>query len=54
MEVEKSMPIEMTVGYFTMKMPCWRNIMFVEHHDTSEMTKTTMKMTWGRIQKLKE
>jgi hypothetical protein len=48
------MPIEMTASYFTMKMPCWRNVMFAEHHDTSEMTKITMKMTWGRIKKLKE
>jgi hypothetical protein len=36
-----------------MKVPCWRNVMFVEHHDTSEMTKILMKMTWGRIKKLK-
>jgi hypothetical protein len=23
--------------------------MFAEHHDTSEMTKISMRMTWGRI-----
>jgi hypothetical protein len=28
--------------------------MFAKHHDTSEMTKISMKMTWGRIKKLKE
>jgi hypothetical protein len=30
------------------------NIVFAEHHDTSEMTKISMKMTWGRIKKLKQ
>jgi hypothetical protein len=27
---------------------------FAEHHDTSEVTKILMKVTWGRIKKLKE
>jgi hypothetical protein len=45
---------EMTACYFAMKMPRWRNVMFAEHHDPSEMTKVSMKMTWGRIKKLKE
>jgi hypothetical protein len=48
------MHVEMTACYFAMKMPCWRNVVFAEHHDTSEMTKILMKMTWGRIKKLKE
>jgi hypothetical protein len=48
------MHVKMTVCYFTMKMPYWRNIVFVEHHDTSEMAKISMKMTCGRIKKLKE
>jgi hypothetical protein len=48
------MHVEMTACYFTMMMQCWRNVMFVEHHDTSKMTKISMKMTWGRIKKLKE
>jgi hypothetical protein len=33
------MHVEMTVCYFITKMPCWRNVVFVEHHDTSKMTK---------------
>jgi hypothetical protein len=48
------MPVEMTASYFAMKMTCWRNVMFAEHHNTSEMSKITMKMTWERIKKLKE
>jgi hypothetical protein len=48
------MHVEMTACFFITKMPYWRNVMFVEHHDTSEMTKISMKMTWGRIKKLKE
>jgi hypothetical protein len=48
------MPIEMTACYFAMKMPCWRNVMFAEYHNTIEMTKISMKMTSGRIKKLKE
>jgi hypothetical protein len=40
------MHVEMTACYFTTKMPSWRNVMFAEHHDTSEMTKIAMKMTW--------
>jgi hypothetical protein len=43
------MPAEMIACYFAMKMPCWRNVMFEEHHNTNEMTKITMKLTWGRI-----
>jgi hypothetical protein len=39
------MPVEMTAHYFITKMSCWRNVMFVEHHDTSEMTKIMMMMT---------
>jgi hypothetical protein len=27
---------EMTACYFAMKMPCWKNVMFAEHHNTSE------------------
>jgi hypothetical protein len=46
------MRVEMTACYIATKMPCWRNVMFVEHHDTSEMTKISMKLTWGRIKKL--
>jgi hypothetical protein len=38
------MHVEMIVCYFTTKMPCWRNVVFAEHHDTSEIS---MKMTWG-------
>jgi hypothetical protein len=41
------MLVEMTACYFTTKMPFWRNAMFAEHQDTSEMTKITMKITWG-------
>jgi hypothetical protein len=48
------MHVKMIACYFTMKMPCWRNVMFAEHHDTSEMMKILMKMTWGRIKNLKE
>jgi hypothetical protein len=48
------MHVKMSACYFTMKMPCWRNIVFMEHHDISEMTKISMKITWGRIKKLKE
>jgi hypothetical protein len=48
------MHVDMTACYFAMKMPCFRNVMFVEHHDTSEMTKILMKMVWGSIKKLKE
>jgi hypothetical protein len=44
----------MTACYFITKMPCWRNVVFEEHHDTSEMAKISMKITWGRIKKLKE
>jgi hypothetical protein len=47
------MHVEMAAYYFTTKMPCWRNVVFAEHHDTSEMTKISMKMTWERIKKLK-
>jgi hypothetical protein len=43
------MDAKMTACYFAMKMPCWGNIVFAEHHDTSEMTKISMKMIWGRI-----
>jgi hypothetical protein len=48
------MHVEMTAYYFTMNLSCWRSVMFVEHHNTSEMTKISKKMTWGRIKKLKE
>jgi hypothetical protein len=48
------MHVEMMTCYFTMKMPCWRNVIFAEHHNTSEMTKISMKMTRGRIKKLKD
>jgi hypothetical protein len=48
------MHVKMTACYFATKMPYWRNVVFVEHHDTSEMTKISMKITWGRIKKLKE
>jgi hypothetical protein len=48
------MHVKMTVCYFATKMPCWRNVVSGEHHDTSEMTKISLKMTWGRIKKLKE
>jgi hypothetical protein len=48
------MHVKMSACYFTMKMPCWRNIVFMEHHDISEMTKISMKITWGRIKRLKE
>jgi hypothetical protein len=48
------MHVEMTACYFTTKMSCCRNVMFAEHRDTSEMIKISMKMTWGRIKKLKE
>jgi hypothetical protein len=47
------MHVEMTARCFIMKMPCWRNVVFAEHYDTSEMIKILMKMTWGRIKKLK-
>jgi hypothetical protein len=42
------MHVEMTACYFAMKMPCWRNVVFAEYHDTSEMTKISMKMTWEK------
>jgi hypothetical protein len=48
------MHVKMTTSYFAMKMSCWRNVVFAEYHDTTEMTKISMKMTWGRIKKLKE
>jgi hypothetical protein len=49
------MHVEMIACYFATKMPCWRNVVFVKHHDTSEMIKISMKMTWeGGIKKLKE
>jgi hypothetical protein len=41
------MHVEMTTCYFATKMPCWRNVVFAEHHDTSKMTKILMKMAWG-------
>jgi hypothetical protein len=48
------MHVEITICYFATKMPYWRNVVFAEHHDTSEMIKISMKMTCGRIKKLKE
>jgi hypothetical protein len=48
------MPVEMIACYFATKMPYFRNVIFVEHHDISEMIKITLKMTWGRIKRLKE
>jgi hypothetical protein len=39
------MHVEMTACYFAMKMSCWSNVVFAEHHDTSEMIKILMKMT---------
>jgi hypothetical protein len=48
------MHVEMPACYFATKMPCWRNVVSVKHHDTSKMIKISMKMTWGRIKKLKE
>jgi hypothetical protein len=43
------MHVEMTTFYFAMKVPCWRKVVFAKHHNTSEMTKISMKMTWERI-----
>jgi hypothetical protein len=43
----------MTACYFATKMPCWRNVVFAENHDTSEMTKISMKMTQGANKKVK-
>jgi hypothetical protein len=48
------MHVEMTGCYFATKMPCWRNAVFAEHHDTREMIKISMKMAWGRIKKFRE
>jgi hypothetical protein len=48
------MHVKMTACYFATKTPCWRNVMFAKYHVTSEMTKISMKMTWGRIKMLKE
>jgi hypothetical protein len=48
------MHVKMTACYFATKMPCWSNVVFAEHHDPSEMIKISMKMTWGRIKKLKQ
>jgi hypothetical protein len=39
------MHVELTVCHFTTKMQCRRNVVLVEHHDTSEMTKILIKMT---------
>jgi hypothetical protein len=54
LKVEKIHTCKMTACFFTTKMPCWRNVVFVEHHDTSKMAKISMNMTWGRIKMLKE
>jgi hypothetical protein len=48
------MHVKISACYFATKMPCWRNVVFAEHHDTKVMTKISMKMTSGRIKKLKE
>jgi hypothetical protein len=41
------MHVKMTKCYFTMMMPCWRNVVFAGHHDTREMSQILMKMAWG-------
>jgi hypothetical protein len=48
------MHVEMNACYFVTKMPCWRNVVFAGHHDTSEMSKISMEKTWGRIKKIKD
>jgi hypothetical protein len=48
------MHVKIIACYFTTKMPGWRNAVFTELHNTSEMTKISMKMKCGRIKKLKE
>jgi hypothetical protein len=47
------MPVKMTECYFATKMPCWRNVMFAEHHDTSEMTKNNDEDDMGENKKVK-
>jgi hypothetical protein len=41
------MLVEMTECCFATKIPYWRNVVFAEYNDISEMTKISMKMTWG-------
>jgi hypothetical protein len=48
------MHVEMTACYFSMTMPCCRNVVFVGHHDISEMSQILIEMTWGRIKKIKD
>jgi hypothetical protein len=36
------MHVKMTACYLTMKMSCWRNVVFAKHHNTSKMTKISM------------
>jgi hypothetical protein len=45
LEVEKIHACRNDCMLFCNEMPCWRNAVFAEHHDTSEMTKISMKMT---------
>jgi hypothetical protein len=52
LEVEKIHAYQNDCMLFCNEVPYWRNVVFAEHHDTSEMIKISMKMTWERIKKL--
>jgi hypothetical protein len=43
----------MTACYFAMKMPCWRDAVFAEHHDISEMKKNIDEDDIGENKKVK-
>jgi hypothetical protein len=47
------MHVKMTTCYFTTKMPSWRNVVFVKHHDTSELTKNIEEDDMGQNKKVK-
>jgi hypothetical protein len=48
------MHLKMTACYFARTMPYWRHVVFVGHHDTSEMPKISTHMTLGRIKKIED
>jgi hypothetical protein len=47
------MHVEMTACYFATKMPCWRKVVFAEHHDTSKITKNINEDDIGENKKVK-
>jgi hypothetical protein len=47
------MHVKMTACYFALKMPCWRNVVFVKHHDTEINDKNIDEDDTGENKKVK-